>query len=281
MIQFKVPPDSNIRYLPLVYFLPEEVISNCPTLRKLPRDLSVLSASPDRIELIKSNQFLKEIADAMAGLAFPHFGFRGWIEHYTGFIPAWQLAYALPVWARGLEEETGWGMQALFNTPPHTAILFPDADYVRETMRRVVQKAIAENGWQPILDVAKEMPCEEDFMRWETNVRTDFLRKWYHTRSKRVQTVSLEACLEDERLGIYAIADQSSAGFEDRIAEKDYFDRFKALLSPKDVKILERRADGYTYEEISDELGYKNHSGVIKRMRAIREKFIQYESEQQ
>ena len=35
------------------------------------------------------------------------------------------------------------------------------------------------------------MPCDEDFEKWDTNVRKDFLRKWYHTRSKRVQTCLL------------------------------------------------------------------------------------------
>ncbi|CAK7012709.1 MAG: hypothetical protein DELT_03222 [Desulfovibrio sp.] len=280
MNQFVFPYDSNIRYLPLVYFLPEDVFLKCLTLRKLPRDLSELSASAEKIESIKGDPFLKEIADAMAGLAFPHFGFRGWIEHYTGYTPAWQLAYALPLWAQGVEQETGWGVQALFRTLPHTAFPFPDAGYVKEVMRRVVKRAVEENGWQPILDVVKEMPCEEDFMRWDTKVRKDFLRKWYHTRSKRVKTVSLEACMEDEGHGVYQVRDKS-AGFEDRIAGEDYIQRFKALLPQKDVKILELRMAGFTYGEIADRLGYKNHSGVIKRMQAIKKKFIQYENEQQ
>lgn len=38
--------------------------------------------------------------------------------------------------------------------------------------------------------------------------------------------------------------------------------------------------DGFTYEEIADRLGYQNHSGVIKRMQAIREAFIKYENKQ-
>ena len=145
-------------------------------------------------------------------------------------------------------------------------------------MRRVV-KRVVEEGWQPIFDVVKEMPCEEDFMRWDTNVRKDFLRKWYHTRSKRVQTVSLEACMEDGSHGVYQVRD-NSAGFEERIAGEDYLRRFKALLPPKDVKILELRMDGFTYEEIADRMGYQNHSGGIKRMQAIREAFIKYENKQ-
>lgn len=88
-VQF--PCDSNIRYLPLVYFLPEDLFSQYPTLRRLPRDLSALAASEELISLVDSDQFLKEIMDAAASLAFPHFGFGGWKEHYTGWCPVWRL----------------------------------------------------------------------------------------------------------------------------------------------------------------------------------------------
>ena len=36
------------------------------------------------------------------------------------------------------------------------------------------------------------------------------------------------------------------------------------------MAILELRVEGYGYKEIADKLGYKNHSGVIKRMEAIK-----------
>ena len=42
---------------------------------------------------------------------------------------------------------------------------------------------------------------------------------------------------------------------------------------------MELRVEGYTYEEIADRLGYKTHSGVIKRMEAVKKRFIQYEEE--
>ena len=50
LVQF--PYDSNIRYLPLVYFLPEDLLSQCPTLRRLPRDLAALAASEELMSLI-------------------------------------------------------------------------------------------------------------------------------------------------------------------------------------------------------------------------------------
>lgn len=275
-VQF--PYDSNIRYLPLVYFLPEDLFSQYPTLRRLPRDLSALAVSEELIALVDSDQFLKEIMDAAASLAFPHFGFGGWKEHYTGWCPVWRLSYALPLWVKGVEQITGWGLQVLFRMPPHTPIPFFPPEYVSEVFSLAVKRAIKEQGWQPVLDAVRKMPCDEDFEPWDTNVRKDFLRKWYHTRSKRVQTVSLEACIEDENSGIHEIADPAG-DFTMQVEAEDFCQRFKATLSDKDMEILELRVESQTYEEIADRLGYKNHSEVVKRMEAIKKRFIQYEKD--
>ena len=280
MAQYSIPHDSNLRYLPLVFFLPEELISKCPTLRTLPCNLGAISRSDRHINAIQSDAFLLEIMDATAGLAFPHFGFGGWKEHYTGYAPVWRLSYSLPIWVKLLEAETGWGLQKLFQMPSSIDIPFFDSDYTKDIMGRIVKRAIVEQGWQPILDTEKEMPCEEDFERWDTNVRKDFLRKWYHTRSKKVKTVSLEACMEDEEHGVYEIED-TSVNYRENVRAEDYCNRFKARLSEKDLKILELRIEGFTYEQIADRLGYKNHSGVIKRIQFITKEFVKYENEQQ
>ena len=97
MIQLSIPYDSNLRYLPLVYLLPEDKMQKCPTLRKLPRKVREVMYNETMMAIVESDQFLKEIDDAVAALVFPHFDFGGWIEHYTGYCPAWQLAYALQI----------------------------------------------------------------------------------------------------------------------------------------------------------------------------------------
>lgn len=194
---YKLPYDTPLRYLPLVYMLPHDLLIRCPTLRRLPRSMGALNA-PEWAGVIQSQQFLNEVMDAVASLAFPHFGFGGRKEHYTGWCPVWRLSYALPLWAKGVERVRGWGVQALFDLPPNFEIPFFDPDDVKAVMKLVVEQTIEEQGWGPMLEVIQEMPCDEDFMKWDTNARRDFLRKWYHTRSKRVQTASLEKCIEDE-----------------------------------------------------------------------------------
>jgi len=61
------------------------------------------------------------------------------------------------------------------------------------------------------------------------------------------------------------------------VASEDYCQRFKSMLSERDLKILELREDGYIFEEIAEKLGYKTHSAVVKRMQAIKEVFLEYE----
>ena len=280
MLQIQIDHNSNLRYLPLVYFLPEDLISKCPTLRRLPRKVREVIYSEDMTEIVNSDQFLNEIMDASAALAFPYFGFGGWKEHYTEYSPVWRLSYVLPLWCKGLEKEIGWNLQALMYIPSSESIGFFEIGYITEVMARVVKRVVEEQDWQPILDVVREMPCDEDFEKWDTNVRKDFLRKWYHTRSKRVSMVSLEACIEDEDHGIHEIADTSSK-FEDYVISEDYYRRFKEQLSAKDMTILELRVHGLTYEEIAKKLGYKNHSGVLKRMAAIKKEFLKYEEKSQ
>ena len=275
---YQFPYNSPVRYLPLAYMLPYDVISRYPTLSKLPRSMGVLNASPEWGEVIVSQQFLNEIMDAVASLAFPHFGFGGWKEHYTGYSPVWRLSYALPLWAKGVEKVRGWGVQALFALPPDYEIPFCDPEDVRQVIKQVVEQTIEEQGWGPMLEVIRDVPCEEDFENWDTNVRKDFLRKWYHTRSKRVQIVSLEECMEDEDSNIHSLPDPKG-DFTEQVESEDFCQRFKATLSQKDMAILELRVEGYTLEEIADRLGYKTHSAVVKRMEAIKKRFLQYEQE--
>ena len=279
-VTYNIPKESNLNYLPFMYFLPQDLIAKYPTLRSLPRCLGEVSRSDKLIDLIGSDQFLNEIADATSALAFPHFGFGGWKEHYTGYCPVWQLSHALPLWTILLEEETGWGIQQLLQIPSTDVIPFFEPEFISKVMKRVVERGIEQENWQPILDAVKEMPCEEDFERWNTNVRIDFVRKWYHTRSKKVKTISLDECLEDDEHGVFYVEDKS-AYYEDKVIAEDFCEKFKARLSDKDLMILELRVMGFTYKEIAERLGYTNHSGVIKRITAIEKEYKKYENTRQ
>ena len=44
---YQFPYDSPVRYLPLVYMLPPDLLSRFPTLRRLPRSMGALNAPPN------------------------------------------------------------------------------------------------------------------------------------------------------------------------------------------------------------------------------------------
>ena len=91
---------DNINYLPLAYFLLAEIYLACPTLCNISRCFGEVAKSESMMNLIKSDQFFVETADSVAAITFPHFGFRGWKEHYTGDFPVWKLSYFLQLWIK-------------------------------------------------------------------------------------------------------------------------------------------------------------------------------------
>lgn len=274
---YRIPYNSPLNFLPLVFVLPEDLISRFPTLRKIPRCMSEISASQDIINLLKEQSFLDEILDGIAMLVFPHFGFNGWKEDYSENFTPWKMAYALPIWSELIERETGWGLNAMFKMKPRSRIPFWNSEFVRKLFERIVKQVLITQNWQAFFDVYRELPCEEDFEPKNSHVRIDFLRKWYHTRSTRVQMISLESLTEDLENNTIEIIPDLSENVEEKVLTKDFADRFMTSLSSKDRNILQLRCDGLTYEAIAKQLGYKNHTGVLKRMEIIKTKFLEYE----
>ncbi|NLB91674.1 MAG: hypothetical protein GX786_10715, partial [Clostridiales bacterium] len=178
-----------------------------------------------------------------------------------------------------LDEDFGWGIQSLFIIPSFETIPFFEPENIKKIIGKIVKKVVELEGWQPTLDIQKAMPCFEDFEPWESNVRKDFIRRWYHTRSKWVKTISLESYKENKGNNPYEVEDPSSF-FEKDIAMEDFYQKFKEILSKRDGEILELRMQGFTYERIAEKLGYKTHSGVIKRMEIIKRSFINYEEKE-
>ena len=276
---FRIPKDDNLRYLPMVYILPEKLIVRCPTLMQISRFPQEVLRSESQMELVESDEFLKEILDAVAALAFPHFGFRGWKEHYSAFCPVWLFSYSLSVWTFEVERETGWGLQRLFLTKSNLPMAYPPEEEVDALFDKIVRRVIVEQNWQPVLDVMKEMPCPEDFEPVNSRVRIDFLRDWYHTRSKKVQEVSLEQSFGDNDFGPMFFIPDASAHVEEHVFSKVFLESFLKTLSEKDRKLIDLRQAGFTWAEIAKRLGYASHSGVLKRVDSIMKRYYEYGGE--
>ena len=215
--QIPLPERGNFKFLPVYYFLPEAYVNSCPTLPKLSRSVHEIIESPKMVEIVESIQFLNEVMDAVAALIFPHFGVRGWKEDYSGDFPVWRLSYCLDLWRVEIEKVTGWGWKALSKLPVGAYLQFLTHDYVDWAMSEVVKRVKAEQNLQPILDLVKEIPCEEDYILWrDSRVRKDWIRKWYHTRAK-IKMTSLEDCFEDPNSKIHRIGDDNKVSLADKV----------------------------------------------------------------
>jgi hypothetical protein len=127
-----------------------------------------------------------------------------------------------------------------------------------------------------VIETAKEFRCFEDFDYRNSNQKRDFYRKWYHTRTRH-PIVSIEEAQtygSDDFIS-YEIHDESQ-DFENDLCEKIVIEQFKSKLTQKDIDILTMRMEGVPYEEVADKMGYKNHSGVIKRVKRIAEAYLDF-----
>ncbi len=88
----------------------------------------------------------------------------------------------------------------------------------------------------------------------------------------------MEAYIEDTEHDIHALADNLSY-FVEQVEGEDFYQRFRVSLPTRDMEILEYRIHGFPYEEIAERMGYSNHSGVLKRINAIKKAFIAYEQQ--
>lgn len=142
---------------------------------------------------------------------------------------------------------------------------------VEATLQTIVPIAMERYNMHATIEVAKEFRCFEDFDYRSSRQKTDFFRKWYHTRTEHPQ-ISLEGFQEDYKESHdgqeWDVPDETT-DVELYTTAKIQVDQFMATLSEKDKQILQLRMEGRTLEEIAGKIGYQNHSGVLKRIRKI------------
>ena len=145
-------------------------------------------------------------------------------------------------------------------------------------LRYVVPKVMQQHNMHAVIEAAEEHRCFEDFDFRDSRQKTDFYRKWYHTRTKHPM-VSLEKFKEnyaENHNGQEWDTVDESQDVELQTTSQILVEQFKKTLSEKDMQILTLRMEGRTLEEIAKTLGYQNHSGVLKRIRKIGEAYEKF-----
>ena len=211
-------------------------------------------------------------------MVWPYMGFGEYMEIYSGYDPAWRFAHCPDYWIQELTDEGILASAGELFKGCHSELGYVPEWQIDIYLRYIVPNVMKKHRMDEIIQVAREYPCFEDFDFRKSNQKTDFIRKWYHTRTKH-PIISLEEFQEayaDAHGGQEYEEPDPSQNVEEPVVAQALVDQFKATLSEKDMQILELRMSGDTLEEIAEKLGYKNHSGVLKRIRKIGQAYEAY-----
>lgn len=267
-----VTPFRNSEYIPFYYFIPKSILQKCGVeLNSIPRNPRMIFTNRAACEFIESDLFKLLVIDATAYMVWPYMGFGEYMEIYSGYDPAWKLAHNPDYWIKELTLEgiipdlkqlcEGYGEDMGFVSEAEINVY----------LRYIVPKVMEKYNMNAVIQVAEEFRCFEDFDFRNSRQKTDFYRKWYHTRTKHPM-ISLERFQEDyaeSHNGQEWDTPDNSQDIEADVTAQVLVDEFISTLDKKDMAILKMRMEGNTLDEIAEKLGYKNHSGVLKRIRKI------------
>ena len=268
---------KHAELLPLYYLIPEEILSKCGVeLNRIERILSVFFSDPVAVDIVESDLFMLCIMDCYAYMAWfylcPDIPFK---EIFSINEPSWRLAQAIQIWINEIFELNLIPTFREYCVNTNIFIPFAPIEVVSDIMYTAVTSAVKRYNLQPIIDTAKEYRCFEDFDDRNSNQKIDFVRKWYHTRTKHPQ-ISLQGYQEHCKQYYddieWEIPDPISS-FEEEVEARVDVNKFLSKIKDKDKQILWMRAEGYTNQEIADRLGYKTHSAVVKRIKKLGKKY--------
>ena len=272
----------NAQFIPAFYMIPKGILDKCGAeLNSVPRSFAELMCDWDALSIVESDLFVLCIEDCYAYMVWPFLcPDVPYMEIFSGYDPLWKLAHSAPIWIKELEysEILPSIKQMHEHREMYSRPLNASEDEVEIYMNFIVPNAVKRHNLGPVIDAVKEMRCFEDFDYRDSNQKTDFYRKWYHSRTQKAE-FSLEGFQEQCRETYddieWEIPDPISS-FEEELDVKIDVNRFLSTIDDKDKQILQMKAEGYTNQEIADRLGYKTHSAIIKRMRKLGENYQKF-----
>lgn len=270
----EITPFRNAEYISAFYFIPKSILDKCgEEINSIPRNPRKLLQDRRAIEIVESDLFKLVIIDAYAFMVWPFMGLSAKREIYSGYEPSWRYAHAASIWIKGMEDE---GVIPKLQEILKSSNVDEDLGYISEeeiseTFTWLIPKIMAKHNMNEIIAVAAEYRCFEDFDYRKSRQKIDFYRKWYHTRTK-ISVESLDEIKEkyaENTDGMEWDIPDDSINVESTVLEPIAVSKFLDTLSETDRKILTMRMDDVTLEKIAEELGFKTHSAIHKRIRRI------------
>lgn len=277
-----LPYDTPLKLLPAYYLLPLDLISKSKRCCDIPRSPLEALGSDHYRQIIFSTEFLHLMMEAISFLVWPHIGIYTRKEAFSMDDPIYRWTYAMPHFIRCLSEISDYNLQFLFSQPKTFQYPYRTMEDVNIIMHTTVERAMEQHGMREVIEIVKQNRCDEDYASTNSAAKIDFLRKRYHTRNfaSRMET-SLDELI-DGTMERPTTREQSIAGtysIEDQVIADVLVADFMKQLTSRDMEILKLRNEGYTYQEIADDLGYKTHSAIKKRIDRLAEQWLAYNQE--
>ena len=159
------------------------------------------------------------------------------MEIYSGYDPAWRFAHCPDYWIQELTDEGILTSAGELFKGCHSELGYVPEWQIDIYLRYIVPNVMKKHRMDEIIRVAREYPCFEDFDFRKSNQKTDFIRKWYHTRTRHPM-ISLEEFQEayaDAHGGQEYEEPDPSQNVEETAVAQALVDQFKATLSEKDM----------------------------------------------
>ena len=191
----------NSEYLPAYYFIPKEILDKCgQKLSSIPRNILQVARSWDAIDTVESDLFVQCIMDAYAYMVWPYIGLNAPREAYSGYEPSWRFAHCPSYWVDEIIRVNALptAVDLYKSTLPDEEYGYTPLEIVDMIFKWLVPQVMRKNGMYEIIEAAEEYRCFEDFDTRPSNRKTDFYRKWYHTRTAHL-IISLEAFQDSYR----------------------------------------------------------------------------------
>ncbi len=261
--------------------IPKEYLKGLdPKVLSLPRTARSFKMDRSVMDFVESDYFRLLIVDVYAFMVWPFLNNEDYMEIYSGYDPIWKIAHIPEIWINALIELERIPMTQtwLQEADPDEYMGFIPLREMDLYLSVAVPYALKRYNLREMVDYVQKHHCFEDFDYRKSQKKTQFFNKWYHIRTKHPMA-SLDDYMEDYRESHdgqeWDVMDESP-GFESDVETKVLADQFMTMLSEKDRRILELRLQEWTLEEIAEELGYANHTGVLKRIRKIGQAFERF-----
>jgi hypothetical protein len=249
--------------LMMFYLLPEEIVART-NLTDFPRDPYVVLNNPKWRAVYESDYFQLVLTDTWAWLVWEYFGVRGGMEKYSGYDPFWRLAHAYTMWMQvfrfmGLTAERYFAN----NEPGDMLRYLSHEEMVEQFVIPMMDCYLKRSKFYEWHEVVNNHRCHEDYDTRRSHIKTDFFRKWYHSRSK----IKVLDFVDVEDPGYYPY---------EKIDSRLDLERFSKRLDETNQRIVKLLFAGYTQSEIAQMLGFANHSGICKRIKKIGVQLVEY-----